>query len=122
MRIAVFILLVSVLCMCRSKAIVSEDVIDPFSYIVILQGDTSPKSLLKGLDLLALETKQTNKDLNQWTLIFDGAVNDAKSIKTKLLNDPTVTGVFTLEEYEKMIRKNNPGKSDSNSKGRLMKG
>lgn len=121
MRIVVFVLLVSIFCMCKSKNIVQQD--ELVSYIIILKEKTTPKTLLKELDLTALETRRSNKDLNQWTVTFDATGDKVKNIKAQLLNRQEVISVFTLEEFEKIeLKKNNKGDADTSGKGRLLKG
>jgi len=104
MRILVFILLSSLLVMCKSKDAVPS--VEPLSFVVILTKNASPKTLKKESSFKLIDFKKVNKTLNQWTLKFDEDIKQSKKIKAELLNHPDVISVFEQEEFDRINLKN----------------
>lgn len=100
MRIIVFLLLSCSLLMCKSKEVIPTEQL--LNFVVILEGESSPKTLKKDISFELVDYKKANKTLNQWSLQYKGEAKSEKKLKAELLNHPNVVSVFTQDQFEKI--------------------
>ena len=90
--------------MCKSKdALPTEQALN---FVVILEGELSPKVLKKDISFELISYKKSNKTLNQWTLSYKADLKKEQRLKAELLNHPKVISVFTQDQFEKLNLKN----------------
>jgi len=91
--------------MCKSKDVLPTDQL--LNFVVILEGESTPKVLKKDISFELIDFKKANKTLNQWTLNFKSGLKNEKKLKAELLNHPKVVSVYTQDQFEKINLKNN---------------
>ena len=104
MRIIAFLFLSCSLLMCKSKDVLPTEQLS--SFVVVLEGETSPKVLKKDISYELVDFKKANKTLNQWSLKFNVSLKEQKKLKAQLLNHPKVVSVFTQDQFDKINLKN----------------
>ncbi len=103
MRIVTFIILACTLVMCKSKNVIPEAQL--LNYVVVLEGEKTPKALKKDISSDLVSFEKTDKTANQWTLKYNEDISKEKKLKSELLNHPIVISAFTMDQYKKILLK-----------------
>lgn len=116
MRVLLFVVLSTMLVMCKSKEVIPAE--ELVGFVVLIKEGSDPGDVKEDISYDLASSERVEDDTNQWSMQFRTGAENNNKVKTQLLNHPLVMSVFTAEQFAIMKRKRGARSQNGSIDGR----